>query len=326
MNTDQKEIFFSVVVPNYNGEHIIARCLSSIIISARQTQIPFEIIIVDDGSTDKSREIIREKFPNVRLLENQYNSGFPASINRGVRAADGKIAVLLNSDMVVQPEFFSLILQHFIEDDEEHIFGVSGKTLRWDTGEPDHLCMTSSFKKGFFHLEYSDHKESVPALFLIGGACAIRRRIFMMLGGFSLIFSPGYWEDYDLAYMAVKGGFRNVYEPHALAYHFGQATTGEIFSQDMINTLKLRNELLFTWINLSDWKLWFQHLFFLPIRMATECLKGEGCAFNKAVVKAIRRLPEVMYYRRRRRALFQISDRKVIESFVSPDRKPSKSP
>ncbi len=326
MNTDTKEIYFSVVVPNFNGAHIITRCLSSIMLSARQSNIEFEVIVVDDGSTDKSCELIRTKFPQVRILENRVNCGFPASVNRGVRAAEGKIAILLNSDIVVQPDFFSILLKHFIEDKEENIFGVSAKTLRWDTAEPDHLCMTASFKHGFLHLHWSNPEEPCPGLFLIGGACAIRRHIFMTLGGFSLIFSPGYWEDYDLAYVAIKCGYKNVYEPHALAYHFGEATTSDSFSPQMIRELKLRNELLFIWMNITDWRLLMQHLFFLPVRMSRDLVSGEGAPFNKALFKALKLIPEALYYRRLRRPHVKMTDSYVFQQFRSVAKPPDTSP
>lgn len=319
MTSEQKDIYFSVVIPNYNGEEFIARCLSSAILSARQSRFPYEIIVVDDGSTDRSCEIIRERFPQVRLLENRLNCGFAASINRGVRAAEGDIAVLLNNDIVVQPEFFYFLLKHFIEDKDNRIFGVSAKTLRWDTGAPDHLCMTASFNKGFLQLHWSDPKSPQPALFLIGGACAIRRHAFMALGGFSLALSPIYWEDYDLSYVAVKCGYQNIYEPRALAYHFGEATMTEFFSPQWVSDLKLRNELLFLWMNLSDWKLLAQHLFFFPFRLVKDCFNEKGFIFSKAVYKALRRLPEALYYRRLRRPHFKLSDSQVFQKFSSPD-------
>lgn len=317
MNDSKKEPLFSVVIPNFNGEQFIARCLTSAILSARQFNQPYEIIVVDDGSTDKSCQLIREKFPQVRLLENRYNCGFPASINRGVRAAEGKIAVLLNADIVVSAGFFSPLLQHFLTDKEAKIFSVSAKTLRWDTGEPDHLCMTASFQKGFLKLHYSDPQEPLPVCFLFGGACALRRRIFITLGGFALIFSPIYWEDYDLAYLALKSGYLNIYEPRALAYHFGEATTKQIFSPERMQELKLRNSLLFLWINLTEWRILFPHFFFLPWRLAREFLSGKGFSFTKALLKAIKLLPEVMYYRRLRRPHFKLTDSQLLHHFAT---------
>lgn len=317
METSNKEVFFSIVIPALNCERFIARCLSSVILSARQFNRPYEIIVVDDGSTDRSCQLIREKFPQVRLLENRYNCGFPASINRGVRAAEGAIVVLLNSDIVVKPEFFSVLLQHFINDSEGKIFSVSAKTLRWDTGKPDHLCMTTSFKQGFFRLHWSDPEEPVPVCFLFGGACAIRRHIFMKLGGLSLAFSPVYWEDYDLAYVAIKAGYQNIYEPNALAYHFGEATASEHFSPERIQELKLRNSLIFLWMNITDWTLLLQHFVLLPIRLSREFLTGKGFLFNRALIKAIKLLPEVMYYRRLRRQHFKLTDAQVLARFAA---------
>ncbi|HRU54758.1 MAG TPA: glycosyltransferase, partial [Candidatus Sumerlaeia bacterium] len=88
---------FSIVIPNWNGAEFAARGISSLLISARAYGKPFEMIVVDDASTDAAPRIIAETFPDIHLLRNEQNKGFGASVNRGVAAAKAPIIVLANN-------------------------------------------------------------------------------------------------------------------------------------------------------------------------------------------------------------------------------------
>src|SRR5690606_7521656 len=92
----------SVVVPLWNGLEHIEECLSSLL---QQTYTPLEIIVVDNGSTDGSAEVVERHFETVRLLRNEQNLGFSAACNRGLEAARGEILLLLNQDTIVEPDW-----------------------------------------------------------------------------------------------------------------------------------------------------------------------------------------------------------------------------
>ena len=89
---EPESLAFSIIVPNWNGKPYLARCLSSLLLSAKRTGLSYELIVVDDASTDDSWRIAEERFPRVRLMRNEGNIGFAASVNRGVSVAAGEIA------------------------------------------------------------------------------------------------------------------------------------------------------------------------------------------------------------------------------------------
>ena len=92
----------SVVIPNWNGLRWLPGCLASI---ASQQQAVAEVIVVDNGSTDGSIEHVRREYPDVRLIELGTNTGFAVAANRGLRAAAGELVALINTDIVLEPDW-----------------------------------------------------------------------------------------------------------------------------------------------------------------------------------------------------------------------------
>nr|HID14311.1 glycosyltransferase family 2 protein [Anaerolineae bacterium] len=91
----------SIVIVNWNVCDLLRRCLHSILSSGQQPATSIEIIVVDNGSTDGSVEMVRAEFPGVRLIANADNRGFPAANNQGIAAARGRYVLLLNPDTEV---------------------------------------------------------------------------------------------------------------------------------------------------------------------------------------------------------------------------------
>ena len=89
----------SIVIPNYNGMAFIEACLRALAADAPEA----EILVVDNGSSDGSRELVREKFPEVRLIALDQNYGFPRAVNEGIRASARPYVILLNNDTEVLP-------------------------------------------------------------------------------------------------------------------------------------------------------------------------------------------------------------------------------
>ncbi|MCI0474625.1 MAG: glycosyltransferase family 2 protein, partial [Anaerolineales bacterium] len=106
---------FSVVIPNWNGVRLqlLPTCLNAL---RAQTYRDFEIVVVDDCSTDDSREFLAREFPDVRVVVNEKNLGFAPSVNSGIRAARGDIVVLLNNDTEADPVWLTEIARAFDEN------------------------------------------------------------------------------------------------------------------------------------------------------------------------------------------------------------------
>jgi GT2 family glycosyltransferase len=306
---------FSIIVPNWNGKPHLARCLSSLHLSAKRSGRSHELIVVDDASTDESWRVVEERFPRVRLLRNETNRGFAESVNRGVEAASGEIVVLINNDIVVKEDFVAALLEPFSTDSGQ-LFGVSARTVSWVDKQPNHINMSARFAKGMFELQWSDSPERTKTLFLQGGACAMRRSVFLELGGFNPLYSPGYWEDYDLSYRAARCGYTNLYEPRSLAYHLGKSSMRQKLGRAGIESLMARNQMLFTWLNLTDSNLVIKHFLWLPFHIGREFLTGRGFTLTKAFFQALPRAPRILSHRLRRRDHFQLSDREVLAAFA----------
>ena len=218
----------SVIIPNYNGENFIANCLDSLMVQSFSAFGQLEIIVVDDCSTDNSVEIIKT-YQNVRLLENPVNSGFDKSVNQGILASSGKYCLLLNNDVVVDRDFVKYLYLHI--DDNPQVFSVNSKMVRYyerdkldDTGDFYNL-LGWGYKRGDGQSVNAYNKPT--AIFsTCAGAGIYRRSVLAELGLFDEAFFA-YMEDIDMSYRGLINGYQNCYEPKAICYHIGSATTAE---------------------------------------------------------------------------------------------------
>jgi len=239
----------SIIIPNWNGRAFLKRCVGSILQSAAEHGAPYECFLMDDASTDSSADDIEQAFKLVRVIRHQTNLGFGAMINEGARIATGDILLLVNSDLIASAGFVSHLCSHFSANNR--LFGVSAKTIDWDRGDINHQNMQGTWIHGEFQLLWSDSTDAEPTHFLQGGSCAIRRSLFLELGGFCPLFAPGYWEDYDLSFLALKAGYENLYDPRAQASHLGQGSMIRAYGHERIAFIKERNHLLFQALNFT---------------------------------------------------------------------------
>ncbi len=218
----------SVIIPNYNGENYIANCLDSILVQSYLAFGQMEIIVVDDCSSDKSVEIIK-RYENVILIENEINSGFDKSVNQGILASNGEFCLLLNNDVVIDPNFVKYLYLHI--NDSDRFFSVSSKMVRYY--ERDKLDDAGDFYNIFgWGYKRGDGKdvESYDKPMSVFSTCAgagiYRRAVFDEIGLFDEAFFA-YMEDIDISYRGLINGYKNRYEPKAICYHIGSATTAE---------------------------------------------------------------------------------------------------
>lgn len=215
----------SVVVPNYNGIGILINCLGSL---QNHDRKPDQIVVVDNGSSDGSPDIIRRDFPFVDLLPLETNTGFTGANNEGIKVADGELVVLLNNDCIVEPGWLSS-LERRMEDPSVAAVTSSMRNIEdinlMDSagGEIDWMGFSRDIGKG---QTASTFGNSMDLPFPSGGAVMIRRkalpdptRIF-----WNELFA--YQEDLDLGYELLRTGWKIVYEPTAVVRHIHSATAG----------------------------------------------------------------------------------------------------
>lgn len=285
------EPIISMIVPNWNGGRWLGRCLSSLQIAARAAQVPTELIVVDDASTDESVDLVRGQFPRARLVTLRRNVGFARAVNLGARKARGKYLLLANNDLSARQDFVAKLHGAFDEDRTGRLFAVSAKTVGWYDGKPNQLCMGAVWKGGRITPAFSDPDRRSPCLFVQAGAAMYDRRRFLQLGGLCTLFEPGYWEDYDLSWRAGRMGWLQMYEPAALALHIGGGSMTRRYGPDGVARMKSRNHLLFEIRNLRSPRLLLEWGARLPLALSRDFTNGRvPSSLTSGLVEAFPRL------------------------------------
>ena len=214
----------SVVVPVWNGR----RWLPGLIASLRaQTTSPLEVIAVDNGSQDGSREWLAEQAPEVTVLALGTNTGFAVAANRGIRAAKGEAVALVNTDI----ELDATWLEHALAALGDGVAAVATKMVDladprvlYDAGDilrRDGVCE----QRGRFHRDTGLWDEPGEVFAACAGAAVYRREAVLDLGGFDERFFS-YLEDVDLGLRLRLAGWRCAWEPRAIARHAGGGSAG----------------------------------------------------------------------------------------------------
>lgn len=195
----------SAIIPCYNGEKFIGQAIQHIL---NQTHSADEIIIVDDGSTDRSAEII-DDFKEVKCITHPQNLGLPTARNNAMKEAIGEILVYIDVDAYPEPDFIEKILQAYTEENIGAVSGA-GYEVRGDT-------TPNRWRQRFLPQNYGpEPKDNVPFLF---GICAsFRKSALLDVGGFDPIFRTN-GEDVDVSIRLKKKGYRLVYSPFAKVNH-----------------------------------------------------------------------------------------------------------
>lgn len=310
-----KEALVSIVIVNWNGRRFLEDNLSSIF---GQSYKDFEVIFVDNGSTDGSVEFVRENFPGVVLIENTENLGFAGGNNQGIKKASGKYILTLNNDTVLGKGFLGALAaaaESSVEDagmwavkilsfDEQVVIDSVGGLLIY----PDGLA------KGRGRLEKDTGQYDLSGAAFIPSACAglYRRSMLEEVGLFDEDFFA-YCEDTDLGLRARLAGWKTVSVPGAVVYHHYSGTGGRYtpFKAYLVE----RNRI---WVALKNFPLRF--LLLLPfytgwryVMQVYGILTGKGAGGRfvegfskaelfkvliKAYVDAFKALPGVLAKRR----------------------------
>jgi GT2 family glycosyltransferase len=224
MSTSQPLV--SVIIPNWNGAHHLPVCLDSL---QRQSYPRFEVILVDNGSTDESLALLAHDYPQVRVIPLGENWGFAPACNVGLRAARGEILVLLNNDTEADPGWLHALVSAFSRHPEAG--AVASKMLLFD--RRDHIHTTGDFyrldgtpgNRGVWQRDESQFDAEGPVFSANGGSAAYRRAMLDEIGLLDEAFFFS-CEDVDLGWRAQLAGWDCIYAPDAVVYHKLSATGG----------------------------------------------------------------------------------------------------
>ncbi len=286
-----KEHTVSIVIPNFNGKHLLEKHLAHIVDAVDKG----EIIIVDDGSTDDSGKYIKDFFPKITLVSHKRQVGFAGAVNAGVKAAFGDVIILLNTDVEPQKGFLAPLLNHFTD---ENIFAVGCMDKSVENGQI-HLRGRgiAEWKFGFLHHRRGEVDASDTA-WVSGGSGAFRKDIWEKLGGMDVLYSPFYWEDIDLSYRALKAGYRILFEPKSIVNHYHEHGAIQTqFSKSFVRQIDWRNHFIFIWKNVTARNLIIEHIANIP-RTIFQALKKRDVSIIGGFVKAIFLMPHIIKARR----------------------------
>ncbi|MBI4541227.1 MAG: glycosyltransferase family 2 protein [Gemmatimonadetes bacterium] len=242
----------SVVIPTWNGAPMLTHALDSL---ARQTWSDFEIIVVDNGSSDGTAELVARQYPHVGLVHFRENRGFAAAVNAGIRESRGEIVVLMNNDTEADARWLEALARALEAHPE--VGSCASKVLDFhDRARID----SAGDRLGLIASQIGHGERDGPAfacpryvLSACAGAAAYRRRMLATLGLFDERFES-YLEDVDLGVRAQLRGYRCLYVPDAVIFHRGSATARRMPERKFY--LLLRNSLF----------LFFQYM--PPLRLA----------------------------------------------------------
>lgn len=284
--SETAQICSTIIIPNYNGAAYIENCLKSL------EGEPAEVVVVDNGSTDGSRELVQEKFPEVRLIAFHRNYGFCKAVNGGIAASKTTYVILLNNDTVMEPGFVRSLEAAL--DEDRRIFSGAAQMVNMYRSEliddaGDYYCALGwAFAAGRDkpRTEYNRPREIFSSC---GGACIYRRAVLRKIGMLDENHFA-YLEDVDLGYRAKLYGYRNIYVPEAVVRHAGSASSGSRYNAFKAE-LTARNSVYLVYKNMPSGQIVLNLPFLLTGFLLKHLFygrKGLGESWHKGVVRGLR--------------------------------------
>ncbi len=322
----------SVTIVTWNSAQYLDAYFASI---AEQDYRDLEVIIVDNASTDGTRDLLRQVESRWRVIYNDRNIGFAAGQNQAIRAASGDWVLCLNPDVVLSTDFVTQV----VAGGQAHpnAGSVCGKLLRWDPVAEQHRSNIIDstgiyFTRNMRHLDRGAEEtdrgqfDRVQYVFGASGAAAFFRRDFieavLVQGEFFDEDFFAFREDADLAWRAQLMGWKCLYTPAAVAWHVRRVTPERRKNLPLvINWHSAKNRFLMRGKNASGWLCW---RLFLPVAWRDLMTFGYAMVRDQRLWSAVTYWWKVRDSIRRKRTIIQarrrVSDRDLLWWFSNTPR------
>lgn len=229
----------SVIIPNWNGKHLLKACLRSL---REQSYKDFEVLVVDNGSTDHSSQYIKKNFPEVKVVELRGNGGFAHGANMGIKICTGNYMVLVNNDTKLDRNCLEFLAK--AADAHPEVGMVAAKML--NLYNPKIIDSAGSYIDSVGHVnniglgekDGTKFKKSGYVFLVTGGGGLFKREVFEKIGFLDEAYFA-YYEDVDLCFRAQLAGFKGWYEPNAVIYHIHKASFSK--NPQLLEYLHFRN-------------------------------------------------------------------------------------
>ncbi len=298
----------SVVIPNYNGRRYLDGCLSSLSV---QTYGNFEIILVDNGSSDGSAEYVAERFPEIRIVKNEENLGFAGGVNSGIRHAGGELILTLNNDTRADRNLIKNLADAM---DSDGTVGMCASKMLFCDGRINStgICLSRSgaaWDRGMAEEDVGQYDGVDEVFGPSAGSGLYRREMLNEIGLFDEDFFM-YMEDVDLAFRARLAGWRCLYVPSAKVHHIHGGTAG--FGSDLSVYYGNRN---IVWYPIKDFptRLLISSLPWIVGRnlavIPYYALRGQCRTILRSKIDAARGVPLML--RKRKEVLRRVSEREI---------------
>ena len=224
----------SVIIPVHNRLDLTIECLRSIE-KLTGSASSYEIILVDDASSDGTSDWVRKNFPDIKIITNDVRQSFAHNNNAAAKAAKGEFLCLLNNDTIVLAGWLDEMLN--IARADERVGVVGNRHIDPHSDHLNHGGMAFDQRYHPVHIYVGSSKEDPRALETrdmqcVTAACwLVRKTTFVKLGGFDTNFTNGY-EDVDFCLKASAAGFRIVYVGKSAIYHYGQSSPGQLAHEE----------------------------------------------------------------------------------------------
>ena len=303
-------IKLSVVIPNWNGKRLLEKNLPAVLKACQEwAETGWEIIVVDDASTDESIAFLKENYSQVRTVVHKKNQRFAAACNTGVKSAKGKMVVLLNNDVSPEPDFLKPLISHF---KTPKVFAVGCRQKELKQGRIFYSGRgIMRFQRGLMVHWRAEDQNQPTTDWAFAGAAAYQRKKWLAIGGMDTLFRPAYEEDRDLSYRALKHGWKILFEPKSAVTHHHETTNIKVFGRKRIEIISFKNQFLFVWKNITDWRYLSGHFFWLPYHLMLTNFRARGLLMVGFWL-ALRQLPEVLQSRKQTKKLFVKKDKELV--------------
>jgi len=280
----------TVIIPNFNGMKFIENCMKAM---EKETSTSYHICVVDNGSTDGSKEWVKNNCPQVQLIELGENTGFCGAVNAGIKATKTPYVILLNNDTEVEYGFVKA-LEDALES-ERKSFSVSAKMVDLYNkevldGAGDLYCALGwAFALGKGKNVKDNYTKPQEIFSACGGAVIYKKEVLDYLGGFDQNHFA-YLEDCDLGYRAQIFGYRNYYTPHAVVYHAGSGVSGSRHNEFKV-TLSSKNSVYLIYKNMPVLQMIINLPFLIPgflVKYLFFIRKGLGHTYSKGILNGVK--------------------------------------